>query len=255
MREERGYVRFHHARRLFRWDTPFRDAGPNGDWMGTATAATETKHDPSGKAWRRKAFAVAVAAVLVISAVGYAASKGLIWPHRTDGIDDPFSEGGATFGFKAAPGDERIFLDFFQHKPVDDVITIEQITAGTAKGPVRVLEVAIAIRRPGEPFLVPIFMYPVDPTTAWRECDAQFITDPTGYEVQPGEVVMLVQKLRFTESGAGELASAEIIFRWNGVRFRSHPGMHLEFEVDERFDKTILKPSWERACGNPDGVF
>jgi hypothetical protein len=223
--------------------------------MGTATATPETKPDPSGKAWPRKTFAVAAAAVLVISTVGYAAGRGLIWPHRTDRINEPFSDyGGGTLGFKAAPGDERIFLDFFQHKPVDDVITIEQVTSGIARGPVTVLEVALAIRRPGEPFLAPT-TYPVDPTTAWRECNAQFITDPTGYEVQPGEVVMLVQKLRFTEPGAGKLAPAEIIFRRNGVRFRSHPGMHLKFEVDERFDKTIPKHSWKRACDNPHGVF
>jgi hypothetical protein len=214
-----------------------------------------TKPGPSGRAWPRKTFALAAAVVLVVSAVGYAAGKGLIWPHRTDRKDEPFSDyGGATFGFSAAPGDERILLDFFQHEAVDDVITIEKIKAGKSSGPATVLDVAIAVRRPGEPFLVPT-TYPVEPTTAWRDCDAQFITDPTGYEVQPGEVVMLVQKLRLTEPGAGKLAPAEITFRRHGVRFRSHPGMHFEFEVDERFDKTPSEDSWERACANPDGTF
>lgn len=99
--------------------------------MGTAEAAPETKPDPSGRPRARKIVAVAVTAVLGISAAGYAAGKGLISPHRTDRIDEPFSDyGAATYGIKAAPGDELIFLDFFQGQQVDDVITIEQISAG-----------------------------------------------------------------------------------------------------------------------------
>lgn len=203
---------------------------------------------------RKTTLAAAIAAALALSAAGVAADKGLVWPHRTDKQGEPFSDyGGGWSLIGGRPGDERVFLDFFQHQAVDDVITIDEITAGAAKGSVRVLDLAIAVRRPGEPYLTAA-TYQLDPATPWRECDGQFITDPAGYEVQPGEVVMLVQRLRLTEPGRGKLAPAEITFRRNGVRFRSHPAMHIEVRVGEQFGKR-RQDLWERACRDSDGAF
>jgi hypothetical protein len=188
--------------------------------------------------------------------VAYGFGTGLIWPHHTDRKNEPFSDyGGATFGFRGRPGDQLLMLDFFQHSDTDDIITIESITPAEPSGPWRVSELGILVRRPGEPLLT-AGVFSLGSIEDWRSCEGQAILDPDGYQVQPGESVMLAEVLTLGPGeGDGSLGSPAIEFTRNGTRYRSHPGMDLEIKVVQDARPFGREATWEWACTHPDGTF
>lgn len=204
---------------------------------------------------QKRTFYLALAALLVLSAFSYTLGKGLIWPHRVDDLDEAFANGGDGFGFgfQTAPGTEHILLDFFQGVETKEPITIESVTPASPSGPAEVIDLALAVRRPGEPFLSP-FRFDVDPTTDWRDCDALSIEEPAGYEVQPGEMVFLVERVRLTGPGKGRLPSATVTFRRDGKRYRSTPGTNIHYTVRKRFDYEDRR-TWEWECSHPEAPY
>lgn len=213
-----------------------------------------TSHRPRLSSWIGEHFALVLAAIMAVAALCYALGTGLIWPHTVDG-DQPFSDdGGATLGFGGTPGDRFILVDWLSHGQYEDVITLDSITPSETASVWRVTDVAIGVRRPGEPY-VTAGVYPSVGDDDWQRCDAQPIETEFPYEVQPGEEIMLVQVMELLSRGKDRLPPAEVRFRRNGVRFASHPGMHLEVAVTDKARPSSRESTWEYACEHPEQTF
>ncbi|MEA2453486.1 MAG: hypothetical protein QOG04_2196 [Actinomycetota bacterium] len=204
----------------------------------------------------KRSFVLFAGALLAVCLVAYSLGTGLIWPHVMEGANEPFPNGhGATLGMAGRPGDHILMLDFFQHRDSGEVLTLESLTPSEPSGPWNVTDLALLVRRPGQPLLT-AGAYALDSIDGWRDCEGQAIVEPEGYEVQPGESVMLVEVLTLGKgAGDGKLSSPTIVFRRGGVRYRSRPGMDLEVRVSKDFRHYQEDETWEWACAHPEGTF